>query len=166
MTEKVDKFIESQRDNIKYGEKLDEAITAFESLSIDEQYEILKIYLDRRKMDVNLHWLFNNSGGANKNHGIGIINILNSKFPNGTNLEELQINNPKLYKEMIGLQPRDKGGISSVIGELDIFKDNDGNLNKKSIIKYLADPTVKMGKEDLKDIFKYIDPNEDRKRNN
>lgn len=163
MREEAQKFIDEEKDNIGYGEKLDGAISRFEELSIEAQYEILMGTLKKSIEKVNAKWIFHNEGGPNKNKGCGIINILNSKFPIGTSFKEIIYNNEELYINLPSYQPHQKGGLSSILGELNIFKDENGNLNKETIIKYLSDPRVEIYGEYMSDIFKYLDKDSDRK---
>ena len=175
MTEQGKNFIDyfnSTKDD------LDKKIEKFEELSIDDQYEILCMVAEE-KISSDFHWLFNNSGGYNEKHGVGIINIFNNKFPEGIvhmdayreRGREIPV---ELYRKMISYEPDEraegkiaKKGWLKLVENTNIFKDKDGKIDKNKIVEYLSDPMVEINPYHEYDmLFEYLDPEVDRKRNN
>lgn len=163
MTEQGNEFIEKVG-NIGYIDKsnLDEIIPQFQKLSLEDQYEILcresKDILPRITGD--WHWIFCNNGLFDvKNTGTGIIDILNYKCPKGSTIGDLP---KKIYLKLSSY-----GNLSELIGNLEVFKDEEGKIDKKGILKYLSEPFIELhGTDDEYKVLDYFDPDEDRKRNN
>lgn len=147
---------------------IDEKIAQFRKVTIDEQYKVLCDVASEGYSN-NKRWLFSNNWVNNKEHGIGIIDILNYKFPEGIeNLKDINsIEIPKeLYFNLTSYQPYNyenkKDGWVQLIENTNIFKDKNGEIDKNKIDEYLSNPDVRVN--NYSTIFKYLDLNEDRKK--
>jgi len=176
MKEQAQNFVSEYSSKTTIGD-LNEMISKFEKLSIEEQYKILCD--DARKYEGrailpqgNLSWSYLFTGDGRKNRGIGIIEILNNKFPEGITMlaspERCEIPQA-LYRNLISYQPDEVGGRNGwtkLVEDTSIFKDENGEIDSKKIVDYLSNPDVDFRHRDYNLIFDHLDPDEDRKRNN
>lgn len=167
MTKEVTSFIDYATEYYN-GEKsrLNDIRSKFKELSLDAQYEILANEANGKFNTGIIQWIFSEHTVSNEYTGVGILDILNGKFQNGTTLEKMKSEIPnRLYENLIRYQPKgEKGKLASIIEGLCVFKDENGELNKEAISDYLSDPKVAISPKGLENVFQYFDKDFDRKK--